>query len=333
MIAPQSASSITPGSVLSMNSLQHGRERVRVLEVGEVGCAGQRLEAAVRGRARARARPCSSGIVWSRSPQTIRVGIALEQVEAVLGADALAVDVDHRAQRLQERLARAGILQRAERPRDGLQRRRLAVPAGSRIRLPGRARARRARAGGRRAHSSGRHAGQRRAAQQRADLAAQAAARHEHEPLDPLGELVEELHRHAAAERVARRSSRGRFRSPRAGRGCWRRGRPASSRRAAPPSRRGRSGPGRSPCGRSARLQRDRSPVARGVDHPVDQHDGRPAAGHAVDHAMAVQLDLPRVEFARDVLRRLGRAQRLTSGGTLSSAVGAPETKGVLNRP
>ena len=47
-----------------------------------------------------------------------------------------------------------------------------------------------------------RHARQRGAAQQRADLAPEAAARDQHQALDALGELVEELHRHAAAERV-----------------------------------------------------------------------------------------------------------------------------------
>ena len=46
------------------------------------------------------------------------------------------------------------------------------------------------------------HAGQRGRAQHRADLAAEAAAGDQHEALDALGELVEELHRDAAAERV-----------------------------------------------------------------------------------------------------------------------------------
>ena len=45
--------------------------------------------------------------------------------------------------------------------------------------------------------------GQRGGAQQQVDLLAQAAARHEHEPLAQLRELVRELHRDAAAERVA----------------------------------------------------------------------------------------------------------------------------------
>ena len=42
--------------------------------------------------------------------------------------------------------------------------------------------------------------------------------------------------------------------------------------------------------------QRDLLPVARGVDHPVDQDDGRAVAGDPVDHPVAVQLDLPFVE-------------------------------------
>ena len=45
-------------------------------------------------------------------------------------------------------------------------------------------------------------AGQRRGAQHEMDLAAQAAAAHEHHPVDLLGVLVGELHRDAAAERV-----------------------------------------------------------------------------------------------------------------------------------
>ena len=47
-----------------------------------------------------------------------------------------------------------------------------------------------------------RHPRQRGRAQQRADLLAEAAARDQRQPLHALGELVEELHRHAAAERV-----------------------------------------------------------------------------------------------------------------------------------
>ena len=43
-------------------------------------------------------------------------------------------------------------------------------------------------------------AGQREQAQQDIDLVAQPAARHEHEPLAPLRELIRELHGDAAAE-------------------------------------------------------------------------------------------------------------------------------------
>ena len=93
-----------------------------------------------------------------------------------------------------------------------------------------------------------RRAGERGAAKQRAHLVAEAAARDQRQALGALGELVEELHRDPAAERVA--DDRGALdpRSRSAGRGCWRRGRRASSRRGPRPSRRGRSGRGRSPC-------------------------------------------------------------------------------------
>ena len=40
-------------------------------------------------------------------------------------------------------------------------------------------------------------------AKDEADVGAEAAARHEHEALAPFGELIRELHRDAAAERVA----------------------------------------------------------------------------------------------------------------------------------
>jgi hypothetical protein len=39
--------------------------------------------------------------------------------------------------------------------------------------------------------------------------------------------------------------------------------------------------------------QRHLAPVARGVDHPVDQHHRWPLTGDAVDDLMAVELDLP----------------------------------------
>ena len=44
---------------------------------------------------------------------------------------------------------------------------------------------------------------QRERTQQEVDLVAEPAARHEHEPLAPLGELIRELHRDAATERLA----------------------------------------------------------------------------------------------------------------------------------
>ena len=44
--------------------------------------------------------------------------------------------------------------------------------------------------------------------------------------------------------------------------------------------------------------QGDLAPVPRGVDHPVDEHDRRAAAGRAVDHPVAVEVDLPGLEVA-----------------------------------
>ena len=82
------------------------------------------------GRPSAASRSGESGIAaWARAAVLDRDrAVALapddqrrdgpEQVEAVDGADALAVDVDHRAQRLEERLAAAGALERAQRADD-----------------------------------------------------------------------------------------------------------------------------------------------------------------------------------------------------------------------
>ena len=85
-----------------------------------MGRGGQGLEAAARRRA-VGGRPWASGIVWSRSPHTIRVGMSGEQVQPIGGADALALEVDDRAERVQERLARAGLLERAQGAGDRLQ--------------------------------------------------------------------------------------------------------------------------------------------------------------------------------------------------------------------
>ena len=52
--------------------------------------------------------------------------------------------------------------------------------------------------------------------------------------------------------------------------------------------------------------KRHRLPVARRVHHPVDQNHGRAAPSDSVDHAVAVQVDLPRVELPRERGDRCG---------------------------
>ena len=47
-------------------------------------------------------------------------------------------------------------------------------------------------------------------------------------------------------------------------------------------------------------LEGDLLPVLGGVDHAVDQHHGRAVAGDPVDRPVAVELDLPLVEDARN---------------------------------
>jgi glutathione S-transferase len=80
-------------------------------------------------------------------------------------------------------------------------------------------------------------------------------------------------------------------------------------------------------------VERDLTPVAGRVEHAVDQHDRRAAAGDAVDHAPAVELDLPLLEVrsgdadgaqrARCVALAVARSARAgsqlgTSGRTLA---------------
>ena len=146
-------------------------------------------------------------------------------------------------------------------------------------------------------------AGQGGAAQQRADLVSETAGGDEHEALGALGELVEELHRHAAAERVP--DDRGAI-DAEDGEQVADRGGVCAERVVT------------ARCGGVAvadqvggdhgvavgERKRDLAPVARGVDHAVDQHDRRTAADHVVDHAVTVQLDLPGLERVGSVVCR-----------------------------
>ena len=103
------------GEVVARKSREDVGQPIRVFQVGEVGGAGQRLEAAVGDRLLGLAAVRERDGAVALAPDDQRRHL-LQQVEAVSGADLLALDVDHRAQRLQEGAARAGLLQRTQRP-------------------------------------------------------------------------------------------------------------------------------------------------------------------------------------------------------------------------
>jgi len=175
--------------------------------------------------------------------------------------------------RVEEGRARVGVLERGERACDRLQ-----VDADARAALaqatPGDAQPlEQPFMDGRREQQRG--PGQRRGSQHGAHLVSQAATGDQHQALDALGELVEELHRHAAAERVPddRRAvhTDGREQVADARRmraqgvvAAWR-------RRVAVPDE-----VGRDHHVVLGEVQRHRLPVAGGVEHPVDQHDRGP---------------------------------------------------------
>jgi hypothetical protein len=113
----------------------------------------------------------------------------------------LTLDVDDRAERLQKRLPRAGLPDGSQRPSYGLEvdARADAAPVQPLAGAPEGVQDARLRREG----QQGGRAGQRGAPQQGTHLVAKPAARHEGKTLRALGELVEELHRHAPAERMA----------------------------------------------------------------------------------------------------------------------------------
>ena len=133
--------------------------------------------------------------------------------------------------------------------------------------------------------------GQGRGAQQRMDLATEPAAGNEHEPLAALGELVGELHRDPAAERVAddRRAvvAEGDHRVANRARIGAQRVVTARLRGLAVPEqvRRQHRVVGSQVIDR-------RLPLIRAAGDPVDEHDQRPLAALAKADPVAVQLDL-----------------------------------------
>ena len=126
---------------------------------------------------------------------------ALSKIEAIGRAHPLARRIDDRACGVEEGAARPRVAQRREPERRSTHVgvRAQADPAHQRAGEPGDL----ARPPSREQREHPLGTGQRRRAEHPPDLLAQAAARHEREALDALGELVGELHRDPAAHRVA----------------------------------------------------------------------------------------------------------------------------------
>ena len=122
-------------------------------------------------------------------------------LQVVVGADALAADVDHGPRRGEEGTAALAVTERGEPAphRARCRRRDASRPSARRARAPRPARGRVPEAI---TPSTCVGARQGRGSQDEVDLPAQAAAGDQHQAVHPLGEEVEELHRDAAAERV-----------------------------------------------------------------------------------------------------------------------------------
>ena len=188
-----------PGSVVSMKSVSTSRNRCGSSICGKWPASG-RPRAGSRAPARGRRAPCATGMMRVALAPDQHEWDVLGQVEAVAGVDALAARLDDRAQGVHERLARLAVIERG-------------VAAGHLLDVGARAQSQAVEkaahgaagvedpaAGQQRQHPL--RSGQRGCSQERADLAAQAAAVHQHQPLAALRELVGQLHRDAAAERV-----------------------------------------------------------------------------------------------------------------------------------
>ena len=220
-------------------------------------------------------------------------GQLAEQIEAVDRAHVLASDVDHGAQGLDERAPGRRFLERLHGACHGLHVDALAdaaCPHPLADAIEGRADAP---VGDH--PDPGRGTGQRGATEHRAHLMAEAAARDQRKPLDSLGELVEELHRDPAAERVTDDGGAvdadGRQQVADAA-GVGAEGVVAADGCGVAVAEQVGSDHGVA----VGQPQRHLLPVLRGVDHAVDQYDRRAVTGDPVDHPVAVQLDLPFVE-------------------------------------
>ena len=143
-------------------------------------------------------------------------------------------------------------------------------------------------------------AGQRRGAQQQVDLAAEPAAGDQHEPLAALRELVGELHRDPAAERVP--DDRHAVVVERAQQVADAAG--VRAERVVTARRRGMAVPeqvGGDDREAVRERVRGRLPGLRGVRDPVQQQEHRAAAGRPVGDRLAVQRQL--VAFERGCLQ------------------------------
>ena len=228
-------------------------------------------------------------MIESFSPHTISAGERGREREPAVRADALAAGLDDRPQSVEERLARAGVVELREAARQHADVARRPQPDAGEQAAEITAQPDQPLRGERGEHVVGARQGS--GAQQQVDLAAEPATGDEHEALTALWELVGELHRDAAAERVpddrdALVAERGGDVASAAGVGAE-----------GVVATRGRGLAVAEEVGRDhrealAQQRRHPRPRLRRVRDPVQQQQRRAAPGDPVAHALAVQRHL-----------------------------------------
>jgi hypothetical protein len=189
--------STSAGFVVRMKSVSARTKRSGSSRCGKVAGVGEDLELASRDLPMGRARVLDRDDRVALAPHD-QERDRLGEIETVARVDPLTPGIDDRPERVQER--RPGFAVRERRmPAQGLTH----VGVHSQPHVAEEASQRPARAEERpvdeqREHELG--ARKRGRPQQHTDLATEAAAAHEHEPVAVLGELVRQLHRHAAAQ-------------------------------------------------------------------------------------------------------------------------------------
>src|SRR3954453_17137393 len=204
--APTSATRRTRRARCSARSPRYRDEARGRLAVREVARALEHLEPAPGDRRVRGAAVVDRDDRVSLAPHDERREVGGE-VQPAGRRDALAARVDRRAGGAYERGPRAGVGERADPGRDAGE-----VLAGAQAEPGQDAAYRAARRSQPRAADQGEHelgAGERRGAENRVHFATEPPASDQHEPLDAFGELVGELHRGPAAERVADTRGRG----------------------------------------------------------------------------------------------------------------------------